>query len=127
MCGRWISIVVTDRCLLQASSSDISKQLLQIKTLKQDNAILEEKTSQLHESFVSHIYVYNVHVVAPLGHSCDLTSPMLCMRGKVKSLGRDNVQKRIVAKDMKMKVKIVQEKVKSDAAVKVCLKAVALN
>ena len=43
------------------------------------------------------------------------------MRCRIKSLERDNAQKRILAEDMKMKMKMVQENVKSDAAVMVCV------
>ena len=38
---------------------------------------------------------------------------------RIKCLERDNAQKRILAEDMKMKMKVVQENVKSDAAVMV--------
>ena len=59
-------------------------------------------------------------------NSCDMTSHVLSMRRRIKSLERDNAQKRILAEDMKMKMKMVQENVKSDAAVMVCLHAVVV-
>ena len=46
---------------------------------------------------------------------------MFSVLRRIKSLERDNAQKRILAEDMKMKMKMVQENVKSDAAVMVCL------
>ena len=48
------------------------------------------------------------------------------MRRRIKSLERDNAQKRILAEDMKMKMKMVQENVKSDAAVMVGLHVVVI-
>ena len=45
---------------------------------------------------------------------------MFIVLPRIKSLERDNAQKRILAEDMKMKMKMVQENVKSDAAVMVC-------
>ena len=41
---------------------------------------------------------------------------------RIKSLERDNAQKRILAEDMRMKMKVVQENAKSDTAVMVCKK-----
>ena len=44
---------------------------------------------------------------------------MMVALHRIKCLERDNAQKRILAEDMKMKMKVVQENVKSDAAVMV--------
>ena len=54
-----------------------------------------------------------------------MTSRVFSVRPRIKSLERDKAQKRILAEDMKMKMKMVQENVKSDAAVMVCLHVVA--
>ena len=50
-----------------------------------------------------------------------MTSRVFSVRPRIKSLERDKAQKRILAEDMKMKMKMVQENVKSDAAVMVGL------